>query len=76
MQRQTIMDEERDRCITMALEKLRLQGIDEIRIKKIVDNFIDQNGDDPRQRRQAILLSNTYRPEPTDGEWLDSDTGE
>lgn len=76
VQRKTAMDEERDRCIAVALEKLRRLGIDESRIQKIVDNFIDQNGDDPRQRRQALLLSNTYRPEPTDGEWLEPDSGE
>jgi hypothetical protein len=75
-QRKTAMDEERDQSIALALEKLRRQGIDESRIKKIVDNFIDQNGDNPHQRRQALLLSNTYRPEPTDGEWLESDSGE
>lgn len=75
-QRKTAMDEERDHSIALALEKIRRQGIDESRIKKIVDNFIDQNGDTPHQRRQALLLSNTYRADPTDGEWLDSDSGE
>lgn len=75
-QRKTAMDEERDQSIALALEKLRRQGIDESRITKIVDNFIDQNGDSPHQRRQALLLSNTFRPEPTDGEWLESDSGE
>lgn len=70
--RKTALDDDRERSIGLALEKLRRQGLEETRIKKIVDSFIDKNADDPKLRQQAILLSNTYRSEPTDGEWLDS----
>lgn len=70
--RESALDEDRERSIGLALEKLRRQGLEESRIKKIVENFLEKNADDPKKHQQAMLLSNTFKPSPTDAEWLES----